>query len=111
MADGQFDELPGSGKPLPGRGVADPPGWWAQRLLEQETRRRLTTNQRARLEAELGSVWMIEDEGSARAAIEALGRSLSEVDAGLPLEERLTALDLEQMMSDWKAMAAARRRR
>ncbi len=28
MAAGEFDDLPGSGKPIPGRGTPDDAGWW-----------------------------------------------------------------------------------
>jgi hypothetical protein len=33
---GEFDDLPGAGKPLPHLGRADDPDWWIKRLIERE---------------------------------------------------------------------------
>ncbi|MGO4255173.1 J-domain-containing protein [Marmoricola sp. RAF53] len=35
MARGEFDDLPGAGKPLPDLGSSDP-DWWVKKLLERE---------------------------------------------------------------------------
>jgi len=32
---GEFDDLPGIGKPLPGAGVADDELWWVRKWLER----------------------------------------------------------------------------
>ena len=33
---GDFDNLPGSGKPIPGLGVSNDPDWWIKRKIERE---------------------------------------------------------------------------
>jgi Domain of unknown function (DUF1992) len=33
---GEFDDLPGAGKPIPGLGGTHDPDWWAKRLIERE---------------------------------------------------------------------------
>jgi hypothetical protein len=35
MEDGQFDDLPGAGKPLPGAGVPDDDLWWVRDWLKR----------------------------------------------------------------------------
>lgn len=35
-ARGEFDDLPGAGKPLPHLGNVDDPDWWIKRLIERE---------------------------------------------------------------------------
>ncbi|WP_370250595.1 DUF1992 domain-containing protein [Nocardioides sp.] len=36
MARGDFDDLPGAGKPIPNLGESNDPHWWVKRLLERE---------------------------------------------------------------------------
>ena len=33
---GDFDNLPGSGKPIPGSGASNDPDWWIRRKIERE---------------------------------------------------------------------------
>jgi hypothetical protein len=33
IARGEFDDLPGTGKPLPGEGTIDGEGWWIRRWI------------------------------------------------------------------------------
>lgn len=35
---GEFDELPGRGKPIPGVGTPDTEGWWIRRWVERNRR-------------------------------------------------------------------------
>lgn len=36
MARGDFDDLPGAGKPIPDLGVQHDPDWWVKQLIERE---------------------------------------------------------------------------
>ena len=36
MARGEFDDLPGAGKPLPDLGTQHDPDWWLKQLIERE---------------------------------------------------------------------------
>lgn len=36
MAKGEFDDLPGAGKPIQGLGADHDPDWWVKRLVERE---------------------------------------------------------------------------
>lgn len=36
MRDGEFDDLPGAGKPIPGIDQPHDPDWWLKRLIERE---------------------------------------------------------------------------
>lgn len=42
MDAGEFDDLPGAGKPIPGRGTVDDEGWWIRDWVE---RNRLSDSQ------------------------------------------------------------------
>ncbi|HEY7704406.1 MAG TPA: DnaJ family domain-containing protein [Acidimicrobiia bacterium] len=111
IAQGDFDQLPGAGKPIPGRGVADPPGWWAQRLLDDERRRRTRAREDALLEAELSAIWMLEIEAEARAAAEDLARRVTSINAARLAEDAFPTPEPDQVMAEWRAMSAARRAR
>ncbi len=36
MERGEFDDLPGAGKPIPGAGEPDDPLWWIRKWVERE---------------------------------------------------------------------------
>ncbi|MGB7861634.1 MAG: DUF1992 domain-containing protein [Acidimicrobiia bacterium] len=35
MESGEFDDLPGEGKPIPGRGTVDDPYWWVREWVRR----------------------------------------------------------------------------
>lgn len=35
VARGEFDDLPGAGKPIPGAGTKDDEGWWLRRWVKR----------------------------------------------------------------------------
>lgn len=35
MDSGEFDDLPGAGKPIPGAGTPDGEGWWIKKWVER----------------------------------------------------------------------------
>jgi Domain of unknown function (DUF1992) len=37
MERGEFDDLPGAGKPIPGAGQPDEPLWWVKAWVERES--------------------------------------------------------------------------
>jgi hypothetical protein len=37
MESGDFDDLPGAGKPLPGAGTPDDEGWWIRGWIERNS--------------------------------------------------------------------------
>ena len=47
MAAGEFDDLPGKGKPLTGLDRPYDPDWWARQLLERELLRELLREEAA----------------------------------------------------------------
>lgn len=41
MERGEFDDLPGKGRPIPGQGEFDGEGWWIRRWIERNRQRDL----------------------------------------------------------------------
>jgi hypothetical protein len=99
---GEFDDLPGAGKPLPGAGSRDDALWWVRGWMERQRRIDALHEADARLEQLLGRVWTIATEPEVRARVR-------EINAALP--EEVLPLDVDEVLSTWRVMAGARRLR
>jgi hypothetical protein len=88
MAGGEFDDLPGAGRPIPGLDASYDPAWWAKRwverhrLLERQTEL-LRSIDRERLKLSVPSL-----ADDARERIDALEEELAPVDDRLTPGER-----------------------
>lgn len=108
MERGEFDDLPGAGKPIPGMGKAYDPNWWVKSFVERE---RADDERRAafeRIEARLGSVWALTSEASVRRVVERLNVEVAEIDAGTG---RFQQFDADDVIASWKSVVRARSRR
>ena len=108
MESGEFDDLPGTGKPIPGAGRPHEPNWWVRSFLERE---RSDDRRRAdyeRIEARFGALWALDSESEVRRAVSRLNAEVSELDDGAG---RFEPFDVESVMTAWKAMVRARRGR
>ncbi len=108
MERGEFDDLPGTGRPIPGAGRPYEPNWWVKSFLDRE---RSDDRRRAdyeRIEARLGTLWALGSEEPVRHAVERLNDEISDLDDG---DDRFEPFDVESVVAAWKAMVRARRSR
>ena len=98
---GEFDDLPGKGKPIPGAGRPDDPLWWVRGWLERQRRIDDLETERDAVERRLAEMWSLETEADVRKAVARLNCSLP---AGIE------TLEVDQVLTTWRAMSAARRR-
>lgn len=110
-ARGEFDDLPGSGKPLPNGGNQYDPNWWVKGFIEREDLDKsalLPMAVRLRREAEafpefLGS---LETEDEVRAVLEDFNRRVrrERLYAVRDVEHRLlvSLVDVEEMVAAWR---------
>jgi len=104
--DGDFGQLPGAGKPLPG--VAEPydPDWWVKKLMQREQVSLLppALELLRKVESELAKLHELRDESQVRARIEALNREIAKVNAraaeGPPT--RLGPLNVDEVVAEWR---------
>ncbi len=82
---GEFDDLPGEGRPISSLEASYDPAWWARRLLARERGADLVRQARA--------VRRIADADDRAAAIAELQRRLDAVNAVLPETERLPPIE------------------
>ena len=105
MERGEFDDLPGAGKPIPGAGRPYEPNWWVRSFLERERSEDRRRADYQRIEARLGALWALGSEGAVRGAVGLLNAEVAELDAGA---DRLEPFDVESAVTAWKAMVRAR---
>ena len=105
---GEFDNLPGTGKPIPNRNELFDEDWWIKQWIEREQITGLVpTSLKIRKEAEelLETVARESDEGAVRRIVAALNERIdrarrSQVD-GPPVY--LEPFDVDQVLTQWRA--------
>ena len=104
--EGAFDNLPGVGKPLD-LGESYDPDWWVKKLVQREKVSMLPPSLELlrKVEAEIERIWTLSDEAAVRERIRALNADIARANAraaeGPPT--RLAPLDLETIVTEWRA--------
>ena len=107
---GDFDNLEGAGKPIPG--ITDPydPDWWVKKLLQRE---KLTVLPPAlellrKVEVGLVALWGMSREADVRVRVATLNSEITKVNSrvaeGPPT--RLAPLDVDEIVGEWHARRA-----
>ncbi len=107
IARGDFDNLPGQGRPLP-KGD-DGPGWWARRRIEQMRRQDRLAELSARIDRDLGEVWVLRDEAAVRERVAEFNAEIGAANRDVPVDEQLQPLDPAEVLATWRRMYRARR--
>lgn len=107
---GEFDDLPGAGKPIPDLGTTYDEAWWAKQLLRREGLSLLPDTLQLQLvvEKERERIGGLESEADVRLELAALNemirqRLLSAV-TGPP--SRTTLVDVERFVAEWRRRGA-----
>ncbi len=113
MERGEFDDLPGAGKPIPDLGATHDPDWWVKRLVERE-----------RITVLPAALQLRKDEAELEAALDRLGsereaRAFVEDFNARVIRARYTPVDgpplitmprdVEETIAAWHERRAARR--
>jgi hypothetical protein len=103
---GVFDNLPGTGKPLPHLGQEYDPLWWVKQLVQREQISMLppALELLRKVEKELATIEKLDDEATVRRRVAALNVEIAKVNAtvveGPPT--RLGTLDVDQVVARWR---------
>ena len=108
---GAFDNLPGTGKPLPNLDQEYDPLWWAKQLVQREQVSILPPSLELlrKAETELTAIEKLHDEATVRRRVAALNAEIAKVNAtvmeGPPT--RLGTLDVDKVVARWRRARAA----
>jgi uncharacterized small protein (DUF1192 family) len=109
---GQFDNLEGAGKPLPGLDNGYDPDWWAKKLVRREGVSILppALELLRKVEAEVTKILALGREADVRARVAALNAEIARLNAtaaeGPPT--RLSPLDVEAIVERWRLRSSNR---
>ena len=109
--EGAFDNLPGTGKPLPDHGQGFDPDWCVRKLVQREQLSLLppALELARKVEKELANLDKLPDEATVRRRIEALNVEIGRLNAtaveGPPT--RLAKLDVDQVVARWRRTRTA----
>jgi hypothetical protein len=107
MERGEFDDLPGKGKPLPDLDVQRSPGWFAEQLVRRERSRVLGEDTRLEVASRRVSFWHAPTLAVLRDRVVAANRHIAETNRVLEPEDRLALFDFSAIVETWRT---ARRR-
>src|SRR5262245_63302423 len=103
---GAFDNLPGTGKPLPNLDQAYDPLWWVKQFIQREQVSILPPSLELlrKVEKELAALDKLHDEASVRRRVAALNVEIAKLNAtvmeGPPT--RLGTLDVDRAVARWR---------
>jgi hypothetical protein len=112
MERGEFDDLPGAGKPIPNLGTEHDPEWWLKELVERERLVVLPLSVQLRkedagLDAELDR---LSTEKAVRARVEDFNERVLKARYALPEGPPLITMprDVDAVVAEWSARREAR---
>jgi hypothetical protein len=106
---GAFDDLPGAGKPLPGRGQPYDENWWLREFVRRETQAaspEAVTAVRAEIEALPAAVDRLASEAAVRDHVDELNSRIVRARRGRD-DLDLPTVEVERVVRGWRARRAA----
>lgn len=109
QAEGEFENLPGFGRPIPGLDNPHDENWWLRQKLRRENLSALPPGLAIRVEVHkaLEEIWMLADEAAVRRAVEAINvkiRTANFAHWGPP--STTMPLDSDEVAAEWRRRRA-----
>ncbi len=95
---GEFDDLPGSGKPIADLDRPYDPAWWAKKWMQRETVAEAARDVATKVRREIPRILAGVNEDLMRRQLGDLNREIEHVNGRLPDVDRLPLLDVEGMI-------------
>lgn len=105
---GEFDDLPGAGKPIAGLNKPYDAQWWLKSFLDRERSKDASVAARDEIHAKLGSVWQLGSEVAVRARVKQLNDEIDTLNQHALTD--FAGFDVEDVVSAWQHVARARLR-
>lgn len=97
---GEFEGLPGAGKPIDDLDLVYEPAWWAKRFVERQRLSDAAVALATRVREELPGLLACKDQGRARTGLDALNDDIIRWNAQAPDAERLPMLEVERLLAE-----------
>jgi len=107
VARGEFDDLEGSGQPLPGIERPYDPGWWARQLVERERLNTALDQELDTVDQALARIWPLTNEKAVRTAVAELNARIETINASLPVQSRAHPLAADEIVALWRRFGLA----
>lgn len=108
---GEFEQLEGAGRPIPGISEPYDPDWWVKKLLKREKLSVLppALDLLRKVEAGLDAAWAAPREEEVRARVAGLNAEIARVNSRIAEgpATRLAPLDPESVVGEWRTRRAA----
>lgn len=102
IARGEFDDLPGTGRPLDlGE---DDTGWWAKRKIQEMAEEDRLVELASELQSRIDQLWTLPDESRLLAHAGELDELIAALNETLPESFRLPRLSREETLRIWRNM-------
>jgi hypothetical protein len=98
QAEGEFENLPGAGRPIPDLDRPYDPGWWARRWAERERADVAVRDLARRLRREVPQAVGLSDRAAARNRLDVLNDEIDAVNAASERPEPLDRLDVDHLL-------------
>ena len=108
MERGDFDDLPGAGKPIPDLDKPYDPHWWVKSFLARERSADAVVAARDAIHAKLGTIWQLESEQTVRTRIDQINRELAALNE--TSGEGFESFDVDDTVAAWRHVFHARLR-
>ncbi len=108
MARGEFDDLPGRGRPIADLDTQRQPGWFAEQLVRRERSRVRHDETMAELADRRVALWRAPTLADLRERVVATNRFLAEANALLEPSDRIELLDFRAVADTWRTTHPSR---
>ena len=98
---GKFDDVAGSGEPIPDLDRPYDASWWARRWVTRERQRDATITLAREVEQELPRLLAGTVEDRLRTGLESLNTKIREHNSAAPKGNDLPLLDVDQLLREW----------
>jgi hypothetical protein len=106
QAAGEFDNLPGQGRPIPGIDGVEDPLWWIKQKLRRENLSLMPPALAIRLEVEkaLAEIWQLRHESLVRAAVTMINEQILAANLAAVWGPPSTTLplDVDEVLAQWR---------
>lgn len=94
---GEFDDLPGKGKPIPDLDRPYDPAWWARKFAHRERLRDRLVDLAATVRRELPGLIAERDRERAQRRVDELNAQIAELNEELAAEDRMRLVELPEL--------------